>query len=113
MGAFIGYGNRGVWVSNDERDAFLDWYASHRCRWDDVRWRFCKHHSRRWPGNGIELGELIPRGERFTVSDFELQRAAAKHDSAVGKLLRVIVDITHAKWKHLADSSEAVCWRNS
>lgn len=113
MGAFIGYGNRGVWASNAERDVFLDWYASHRCRWDDARWRYCKHHSRRWPGNGIELNELIPRGERFTVSEFELQQVAQKYASSVTKLLQIISDITHAKWKHSANSLEAVHWRKS
>ena len=30
MGAFLGLGKTGVWASNRERDALLDWFAEHR-----------------------------------------------------------------------------------
>jgi hypothetical protein len=41
MGAFIGYGDIGVWASNSERDAFLDWFAKNRCAFGDARWEYC------------------------------------------------------------------------
>ena len=71
MGAFIGYGEIGVWVSNRERDAFLDWFAAHRCAPHDARWDYCRSEAQRWSGCCLELGDLIPRGEVFVVSDTE------------------------------------------
>src|SRR5712672_1018716 len=60
MGAFLGYNDVGVWASNRERDAFLDWFAEHRCANGDARWQFCKSEGNRWMGCGVELSELIP-----------------------------------------------------
>jgi hypothetical protein len=42
MGAFIGYDEVGVWATNAERDAFLDWFAENRCVRNDSHWEYCK-----------------------------------------------------------------------
>lgn len=71
MGAFLGYDDVGVWASNGERDTFLDWFAEHRCARGDPRWEFCKSEGNRWPGCGIHLSEIIPRGEVLEISPSE------------------------------------------
>src|SRR6266699_6799753 len=78
MGAFIGYGDTGVWANNRERDAFLDWNAAHRCQPHDERWEYCKSEAQRWTGRCIQLDELIPRVELFEVSDTERAGAATE-----------------------------------
>jgi hypothetical protein len=112
MGAFIGYGDTGVWASNPERDAFLDWYAANRCRAHDVRWEYCKSEAQRWSGRCIELDELIPKGELFEVSDVERAAAAAEFWPHVAQLLDIISQITRGEWQHLGSSREAVNWRD-
>jgi hypothetical protein len=111
MGACIGYGKIGVWTTNGGRDAFLDWYAAHRCQPHDSRWEYCMSGAHRWPGCCIELDELIPHGELFTVSDDECTRVAAEFSPHVAQLLRIISRITQGDWKHLASSTEAMHWQ--
>jgi len=111
MGAFIGYGDIGVWANNRERDAFLDWFAAHRCNSHDERWEYCKSETQRWTGRCIELDEaLIPRGELFEVSDAERSAAAVEFWPHVAQLLGIISEITRGKWRHVVDSTEAVEW---
>ena len=112
MGAFIGYGDNGVWATDRERDAFLDWYAAHRCQPHDQRWEYCKSEAQRWGGCCIELNELIPGGELFKISDAELSAAATEFWPNVAQLLRIISQITRGEWPHSGSSKEAVGWRN-
>ena len=112
MGAFIGYDEIGVWASNRERDAFLDWYAANRCQPHDERWAFCKSEAQRWTGRCIQLDELIPRGELFLVSDAERIIAATEFGPHVARLLGIISEITRGDWHHSVGSKEAVAWRD-
>jgi len=111
MGAFLGYGDVGVWASNRERDAFLDWFAAHRCMAGDATWQFCKSEGNRWTGCGINLDDLIPRGTLFVVSPEEKASADAEYWAEVGILLGIVSQITLGEWKHLVSSREAVDWR--
>jgi hypothetical protein len=110
MGAFIGYGDTGVWVSNAERDGFLDWFAAHRCQPDDAHWEYCMSEGHRWPGCCIPLEELIPRGESFLASEEELAAAATEFWPGLAQLLGVVGQITRGEWRH--DVSKAFNWRN-
>jgi len=112
MGAFIGYDDIGVWANNRERDAFLDWYATHRCQLHDARWEYCKSEAQRWTGRCIQLGELIPRGELFEVSNVERSTAAAEFWPHVAQLLGIISQITRGEWHHSVSSKESVDWRD-
>ena len=111
MGAFIGYGDTGVWATNSERDRFLDWYAAHRCQPHDERWEYCKSEAQRWSGCCIELGDLIPQGELFEVSDAE-RADASSLGSDIPKLLGIIRQITAGAWQHQVSSREALYWRD-
>jgi hypothetical protein len=111
MGAFIGYDDIGVWASNRERDAFLDWFAAHCCIAGDAKWEYCKSEAHRWTGCRIELSDLIPRGALFVVSPEEKATAATEFCPEVAELLSVIASITRGEWKHLVDSKEANQWR--
>ncbi len=111
MGAFIGYGEVGVWLADGERDAFLDWYASNRCQRNDSRWIFCMSPGNRWTGCCIELNALIPHGEILEVTDADDAAAtAALWPNARGMLL-IISQITRGSWSHLVSSREAIEWR--
>ena len=112
MGAFIGYGRIGVWASNRERDAFLDWFAAHRCAPHDTRWEYCRSEAQRWSGCCLELGDLIPRGEVFVVSDTEYAGATTAFWPHVAQLLCIISQITRGEWQHSDSSREAVDWRD-
>jgi hypothetical protein len=86
MGAFIGFGEIGVWANNRERDAFLDWFAEHRCCAGDSRWQYCKSDGSRWTGCGVELSVLIANGEELAS-----RRPRARvlgYRSAIGKGLK-------------------------
>jgi hypothetical protein len=111
MGAFLGYGDVGVWASNRERDAFLDWFADHRCLKGDPRWAFCKSEANRWPGCCIELAELIPEGEYLYLTPDEYSHAAATFWPHVAQLLGIVDSITHGDWLIRVDSKAAVDWR--
>ncbi|HEV2293702.1 MAG TPA: hypothetical protein VGR35_07590 [Tepidisphaeraceae bacterium] len=100
-----------MWASNRERDAFLDWFADHRCAPGDERWEFCKSEGNRWPGSGINLSELIPRGERFEVTAAEQAAAGKTYWPEVAQLLGIVSQISCGEWKHLVSSKEAVHWR--
>jgi len=113
MSAFIGYGEVGVWMTNGERDIFLDWYAAHRCQPHDSRWEYCMSPGQRWPGCCIELDELIPRGEVFTVSGSERADAATDSFPGLARLLDVIAQMTRDEWKHSISSEEARHWRDA
>ena len=113
MGAFIGYEDTGVWASNRERDAFLDWFAAHRCQPGDERWVYCKSEAQRWTGRCIELGELIPRGEVLDISDAERIDAITELGPHTARLLGILSEITYGKWHHSVGSKEAVDWRDA
>jgi len=113
MGAFIGYGQRGVWANNRERDAFLDWFADHRCVRGDAAWEFCKSEGNRWTGCCIELSDLIPSDETFSATEAELERAAQDYWPDVVQLIQIIADISRGRWQYAVDSKEAVDWRES
>lgn len=111
MGAFIGYGEVGVWASNRERDAFLDWFADHRCTPGGARWEYCKSEAQRWTGRCIDLEELIPKGEILEISQQEYTRAAEEHWPHVAQLLRIIESLTRREWQIRVDSKDAINWR--
>jgi hypothetical protein len=113
MGAFLGYGDVGVWASNRERDAFLDWYAENRCAPHDPKWEYCKSEAQRWMGRCIDLDELIPRGDIFEVTDAERAGAVAQFGPTIAQLLGIIGQITRGEWRHLVSSKEAVNWREA
>lgn len=110
MSAFIGYGDIGVWGSNGDRDDFLDWFADNRCLVGDTRWEFCKSDALRWPGCGIELDNLIPRGEVLALSGEEHDRAAQTFGQHFAQLLGIIESITRGEWQCKADSKAASYW---
>jgi hypothetical protein len=110
--AFIGSGEIGVWVSNGERDAFLDWFAAHRCALHDARWEYCMSEAHRWSGCCLELRYLIPCGEVFVISETEYAEAGAEFWPHVAQLLCVISRITRGEWQHLNGSGETHVWRD-
>jgi hypothetical protein len=111
MGAFIGYGHVGVWANNRERDAFLDWFADNRCVPGDPRWEYCKSEAQRWIGTGIDLKDLIPKGEHLALSGEEYSQAAASYWPQVAQLLGIIDSITRGEWQIRVDSKAANDWR--
>src|SRR5687767_1699743 len=110
MTAFIGRQSRGVWVTNGERDDFLDWFAAHRCRPGDTRHSLCLGGTWRWPGCGVEL-------ERLLASDEALQPTAAELDEAgrrsayLPQILDIVSRVAAGTWRHDVGSSEARWWR--
>jgi hypothetical protein len=113
VGAFIGYGHVGVWASNRERDAFLDWFADNRCSPGDERWTYCKSEAHRWTGCGIDLGDLLPRGESLRFTADEYARSAVDYWPDVAALLGIIETITRGEWQIRSDSRAAVYWRRT
>jgi len=113
MGAFIGYGDIGVWTTNAERDAFLDWYADNRSTPGDVRYEYCKSDAQRWPGRCIELDELIPRGQLLEVTDDEYNKATIAFWPQFAQLLGIVDSITRSEWNIRSNSKAAVHWRQS
>ena len=113
MGAFIGYGDVGVWASNGERDAFLDWFAENRCSPGDTRWEYCKSGAQRWSGRCIELEDLLPPGQRLELVPEESSRAAEQFWPHVAELLGVIDAITRGEWLIRVDSRASMDWRSA
>ncbi len=111
MGAFIGYGHIGVWASNRERDAFLDWFAEHRCAPRDSRWEYCKSGAQRWTGRCIELEDLIPVGQPLGLTGEEYSRAAVEFWPHIAQLLGIIESITRGEWQIRVNSRAAINWR--
>ena len=113
MGAFIGYKHIGVWANNRERDAFLDWFADHRCAKGDACWEYCKSEGNRWTGCCIKLEKLIPEGKVLELTDAEYSMAAQTFWPHVAQLLEIIDSITRGEWKIRIDSEAAVNWRRN
>jgi hypothetical protein len=113
MGSFIGYDEIGVWASNQERDAFLDWFAENRCAPGDARWDYCKSEAQRWTGRCIELEELIPAGAPLGLTDEEYARAATAFWPEVAQLLRILDSLTRGEWTLRVYSVEAKLWRQA
>jgi hypothetical protein len=112
MEAFVGYGDIGVWASDSERDAFLDWFMKHRCEPRDSRWEFCWSESNRQAGIRIELNNLVPRGEVLEVSARDRFSVSQKYSPEFVLLLDIIAAITRGEWTHLISSTEAIVWRS-
>lgn len=113
MGAFIGYGDVGVWANNRERDAFLDWFAENRCSPGDSRWEYCKSDAQRWTGRCIDLDELLPRGQLLGLTLDEYSQAALTYWPHVAQLLGIIGTISRGDWQIRVDSRAAVDWRRA
>jgi hypothetical protein len=113
MGAFIGYGDIGVWASNGERDAFLDWFAENRCSHGDSRWEYCKSDAQRWSGRCIDLEDLIPTGEQLGFTEAEYSRAAVEFWPHVAQLLNIVEAITRGEWLIRVDSRVSIDWRGA
>src|SRR5262245_1374502 len=113
MGAFIGCGNIGIWVSNGARDSFLDWFADHRCRQGDASWRACKSEKWRWMGCCLDLETdgLVPRGRHLDVTESERVEAARQYWDDFPRMLSIIDQVTRGQWRHAVDSQEAIYWR--
>jgi hypothetical protein len=109
MGAFIG--DVGVWASNRESDAFLDWFAENRCAPGDPRWEYCRSEGNRWTGCCIELENIIPVGEVFVLSDDEYDAAAGIYGPHIAQLLGIIESITRGEWQIRCDNKAATRWR--
>ncbi len=99
-------------MSNRERDAFLDWFAAHRCAPRDARWEYCKSEAQRWSGCCLELRDLFPRGEVFVVSETEYAEAGTAFWPHVAQLLRVVSQITRGEWQRSSGSKEIHVWRD-
>lgn len=110
MSAFIGYGDVGVWATNSLRDDFLDWFADKRCVLEGPRWELCKSDVLRWPGCGVELAELIPRGESLGLTDVEYDEAEIAGGPHFAQLLGTIESITRGEWQCQVDSKAASYW---
>jgi hypothetical protein len=111
MGAFIGYGETGVWASNSDRDTFLDWFAAHRCTEGDDRWDYCKSGAQRWNGRCIDLEDLIPKGKILAITSEEYDRASAEYWPDFARLLGIIESITRGEWHLRDDMKESGQWR--
>jgi hypothetical protein len=111
MGAFIGYGDVGVWANNGERNAFLDWFAEHRCTPGDTRWEYCKSGAQRWTGCCIDLEDIIPPGQALGLTEAEYDRAAAEFWPHVAQLLGIIESITRGEWQIRVNSRASIDWR--
>lgn len=112
MGVFLGYGDTGVWASNRERNAFLDWYAYHRCDPDDKHWKYCKSEGNRWTGCCLDFNELTPKENIFEVTDKEIEIASKEYWPDLALLLNIVSQITKGVWQHRVGSKEAEGWRN-
>jgi hypothetical protein len=110
MGAFLGYGDIGVWATNEERHVFLDWFAEHRCGWGDTRWEYCMNEAQRWMGRCIDLDELLLPSEILGLTDDEYKQAV-EFGLVVAKLLRIINATARREWNIRVDSVEATSWR--
>jgi hypothetical protein len=111
MGAFIGYGDTGVWANNGERDTFLDWFAAHRCKEGDERWEYCKSDAQRWKGRCIDLADLIPQGEILEITSDEYDQAASEYWPDFARLLGIIESITRGEWHLRVDMKASNEWR--
>lgn len=111
MGAFIGYGDVGVWASNGERNTFLDWFAAHRCIQGDAHWEYCNSEAQRWTGRCIDLSDLIPKGEILEITNDEYAQAVAEHWPDFARLLGIIESITRGDWHLRVDMKESMDWR--
>ena len=112
MGAFIGYGEVGVWANNAERDTFLDWFAAHRCIEGDARWEYCKSEAQRWTGRCIDLDDLlIPHGVILEITSDEYDEAISQHWPDFARLLGIIETITRGEWQIRVDNKAANRWR--
>ena len=111
MGAFIGYGEFGVWASNAERNAFLDWFAANRCAPNDVRYVFCKSEGNRWTGCCLELEKLVARGDVLRLTEAERADATITHSHHVAQLLGIVDSMTRGEWRVRVDSKAALDWR--
>ena len=112
MGAFFGNGQTGVWASNRERDALLDWFAEHRCMPGDPRWEWCKYGGQRYPGRCIQLSELLLPDEVFHVTEAEAEAASLIYGETVGHLLRIVEQVRRGEWLYKIDSTESIRWRD-
>ena len=111
MGAFIGYGDVRVWANNGERNAFLDWFAEHRCTLGDARWEYCKSGEQRWTGRCIDLEDLIPSSQPLGLTEEEYGRAVTKFWPHVARLLCIVESITRGEWQIRVDSRASIDWR--
>lgn len=109
MGAFIGYDEVGVWASNAERNAFLDWFVANRCLPGDPRLDFCEGN--RWAGCCIDLNELLPEGEPLQLTEDEYSRAKDTYWPHLAQLLSIIDSLTRGEWRIRGDSKAAISWR--
>jgi len=112
MGAFLGLGKTGVWASNRERDALLDWFAEHRCFLGDARWEWCKYGGQRYPGRCIQLSELLLPDEVFHVTEAEAEAASLIYGETVDHLLRIVEQVRRGEWLYKIDSTESIRWRD-
>ena len=114
MGAFIkrrSKGDRiGIWVSNGDRNAFLDWFAEHRCQPDDAEWNFCMCPGNRWSGCGLDLDELLPDQQTLEFTEEELRNSLTHSRSRFARMLHIFAQISKGEWKYSLGSEEAVTW---
>ena len=112
MGAFLGLGKTGVWASNRERDALLDWFAEHRCPPGDTWWEWCKNGGQRYLGRCIQLSELLLPDEVFHVTEAEAESASLIYGASVGRLLNIVEKVRRGEWLYKIDSTESIRWRD-
>ena len=111
MGAFFRYGDVGVWASNRERNAFLDWFAENRCAHGDQRWEHCKSEGNRWTGCGVNLEELIPRGSHLDFTGEEYFLALETYGPHIAQLLGIVDAISRGGCRTTVSSRAALDWR--
>jgi hypothetical protein len=115
MGAFIERSSKGdrigIWVSNGDRDAFLDWFAEHRCQPHDAEWNFCMSPGNRWSGCGLDLDKLLLSDQQpLELAEAELRDLSPDYQARFARMLQVLAQICTGEWKHHLGSEEAHSW---
>ena len=116
MGAFVGKGasgeRPGIWVTNGERDALIDWFIANRSQPQDEQWKLIHEGTKDCTGLGLDLDELPSDWLPLTISEAETNAAVASSGQRFATLLGIIAQISNDEWKYSIRSEEAVSWWN-
>ena len=114
MSAFIGKGSPGerpgIWVTNGERDALIDWFIANRCQPQDEPWKLSHEWLKDSSGLGLNLDELPSSWLPLIFSEAETSDAAGTLGQRFATLLRIVAQITRGEWTYTIKSDEAISW---
>lgn len=105
-------GQHGIRVTDRERNAFVEWYANHRCRRGSPRWDFAQS-TRFRTLHGVDLEEFLNVDLSFEITTSERTALTAGGHEALIALLEIIDQIIKGVWPHVVGSHEAHAWRPS